>query len=167
MTLRVLLVISLAAPSLALARPDGAPWDHDGGPGRPDCTACHFDGAPTRGEPSPFMLEGLPATARPGASYSLRLRIDDPSVARAGFLMTAEANGAPAGAFMVSDATTQAHGAAIRSVDAAPAGWRFTWTAPPALAGDVMFYLAANAADDDASPFGDRIHLAVFSLKAP
>ena len=38
--------------------------------------------------------------------------------------------------------------------------WTFAWVAPAVAAAPVVFHIAANAADDDASPLGDVIHVA-------
>lgn len=153
-------LIALGAAFPAFAAPDGAAWDHDGGPGRPDCTACHFDGEAER-ESDALILEGLPQGARPGARYEFVLRLAHPDLAIAGFVMTAQA-----GAFESADDRTEAKNGAIRSTlkGAAPAApgeaaWRFVWIAPDDAQGEIAFHIAANAGNDDASPFGDRIFL--------
>ena len=38
------------------------------------------------------------------------------------------------------------------------ARWRFTWVAPADDVGPVVFHVTANAGNDDASEFGDRIY---------
>jgi hypothetical protein len=43
--------------------------------------------------------------------------------------------------------------------------WRLEWVAPP-HGGAVLVHVAANAANDDASEFGDRIHLRSYRMLA-
>lgn len=57
-------------------------------------------------------------------------------------------------------ATTQANGASIRSAHAA-GDWPGVWVAGETDA-PVRFWLAVNDANDDASEFGDTIHLQTF-----
>ncbi len=47
----------------------------------------------------------------------------------------------------------------LEPATASTARWAVEWTAPEA-GGDVVFHVAANAADFDASPLGDRIYMA-------
>jgi hypothetical protein len=110
-------------------------------------------------------LTGLPARARPGARYRAALTIDAPEIRAAAFLIRAECAGVPSGRFAPLDDRTEAVGAAIRSTAAGlarssrEARWNFRWTAPSACRAGVVFFIAANVADDDASPFGDEIYL--------
>jgi hypothetical protein len=169
--LRFVLAALLVVCGEAVAAPEGAPWDHDGGPGRRDCSLCHFDSEAAR-QAQALSLEGLPAKACAGATYQLSLHLDDPALKSAGFLITAEMSGRGAGAFAAIDARTEANGAALRSTKAGvrqetkPARWEFRWTAPASIDGPIIFYVAANASNDDASAFGDKIFLSSFSLPA-
>ncbi|MBB5518871.1 choice-of-anchor V domain-containing protein [Amphiplicatus metriothermophilus] len=159
-------LLFLAVPAWAL--PDGADWSHDGGPGRPDCSACHFDAAPLR-QDARLTLDGLPERIEPGARYDLALTLSAETLKVAGFVLRAEMNGAEAGAFEPLGEGLEAKGGALRSnaKGARPDApgrvvWRFRWTAPEELAGPVRFYVAANAGNDDLSPFGDQVFLSVF-----
>jgi hypothetical protein len=155
----------------AIAAPEGAPWTHDGGPGRPDCSACHFDAEPARQSDS-LVLHGLPASLRSGASYELSLEIKDEALLTAGFLITAEMKGRPAGLFAPADERTAANGAALRSTkrgvvqaEQGAARWIFRWTAPRSIVGPVTFRVAANASNDDASALGDKIFISAFEAR--
>lgn len=155
-----------AAPASAL--PDGADWSHDGGPGRPDCSACHFDAAPLR-QDARLTLDGLPARIESGARYELVLSLTVETLKVAGFVLRAEMNGEEAGAFEPLSEGLETKGGALRSTaegarPQAPgrAVWRFRWIAPENITGPVRFYVAANAGNDDLSPFGDQVFLSAF-----
>lgn len=160
--MRLALAAALLAPSAAAAFPDPPPWDAAGGEG---CAACHFDVEPIA--PSPALaIEGLPDALAPGTTYALELRLADPEMARAGFLISAEGRDGAVGRFVSVDGRTEAKDGLARSTAAgsrpAPSGsaaWRLEWVAPDRVDGPVRFVLRANAADGDGSPFGDRTHL--------
>lgn len=145
----------LAAPP-AFANPDGAPW----GSADPDtlqsCASCHFDHEPI-GRSLSIVLSGLPEYLSPGEAYDLVLRFSAERGATAGFLLSASS-----GSFHPLDSETQGNGAEIRSVKPAVANavveWLFQWRAGEEADGLVVFRAAANAANDDASAFGDEIH---------
>ena len=169
--MRALLPVLALVASPALAAPEGAPWTQDGGPGRPDCTQCHFDGKAIR-QSQAVYLDGLPAAVVAHETYELSLNIEYSDLITAGFLITAESGGGPAGAFQPTDNRTSANGAALRSTKEGvrqetpdKARWTFRWTAPARIDGPVIFYVAANASNDDASAFGDQIFLSTFEVK--
>lgn len=168
---RAVAVLLLASAGPAAASPDGAPWDHYGGRGRADCTECHFDAAALR-QSEKLVLSGLPAAVEAGAAYDLTLTLRDDAMAAAGFLIASERAGAPAGVFETLEDGLEAEGATLRSTRPRPfagegraVSWRFRWTAPAELPDAVEFHIAANAGNDDASPFGDRIFLSVFKAR--
>jgi hypothetical protein len=157
--------------SPAAAHPDGAPWDRYGRPGGPDCTECHFDAPPQR-QSETLILSGLPAAAEAGAKYDLLLTLRN-GEGIAGFLIASESGGGPAGVFEAPDEGLEAEGAALRSTrprafagEQGSVSWGFRWSAPADMSDTVEFYVAANAGNDDASPFGDRIFLSVFRARA-
>jgi hypothetical protein len=169
--MRALLPVLALVASPALAAPEGAPWNQDGGPGRLDCTQCHFDGKAIR-QSEAVHLDGLPAAVVAHETYELSLNIEYSDLITAGFLITAESGGRPAGAFQPIDTRTSANGAALRSTreglrHGAPgsAKWTFRWTASASVDGPITFYVAANASNDDASAFGDQIFLSTFEAK--
>ncbi|MEX0645638.1 MAG: choice-of-anchor V domain-containing protein [Parvularculaceae bacterium] len=170
--MRLALLVLAIFVQPALAAPEGAPWDQDGGPGRLDCTQCHFDAKPVR-QSEALRLEGLPAAIKADVTYELTLVVENASLMTAGFLMTSEVDGDPAGRFQATDNRTAVNGAAIRSTkdgvrQSTPdkARWTFRWTAPAGLDGSVTFYVAANASNDDASAFGDQIFLSTFETNS-
>ena len=155
------LALLLAAPA-ARSFPDGAPWEAAAEP--EGCNQCHFDSSATL-DSAALEIRGLPEHIEPGRLYRLALTLRDDAMMSAGFLLTATANGAPAGRFAAVDERTAVQGAQARSTKtgAAPsenglAGWLVEWIAPAAVDASVLFDLWANAANGDESPFGDATH---------
>ena len=147
----------------AHANSNGAPW----GAADPDtfqsCAACHFDREPIGRSPS-LMLTGLPEYAAPGEAYELTLRFDMDGAPNAGFLLSAST-----GAFEAVDEFLEVQGNEVRSTQSSvPTSgsvlWRFLWRAAKSNDETVIFRAAANAANDDQSPFGDKIHFRKFEI---
>jgi hypothetical protein len=87
----------------------------------------------------------------------------------AGFLLALDpAVGAPfkatSGAVETKDVSARSTIAAARQKDEAK--WTLTWRAPDTLPPEIVFYLSANAGNDDNSPFGDTIYLETVRVKA-
>lgn len=160
-----------ALPAVAPGYRSGPPAAHTGGFGEPSCDGCHMGPAATAQDA--LVLEA-PVRYTPGERYDIRVRLADPGLAAAGFQLAvrfadAPAAGRQAGTLSPVDSTvtviTSAAGveyasqtsAGSRPAGAAGAAWLIHWTAPPEGAA-VVFHVAANAADDDDSPLGDRIH---------
>lgn len=156
--------------------PDGPPPGHTGGFGEPTCNACHFDGA-LNDPAGSAILAGVPAAYVPGATYTITVAVARPGLRAGGFQLAARfVAGDRAGrqAGVLTPVNTRAAVVDDREVGVsyaqhtfegtepvAPdtARWRLEWTAP-AAGGAVAFHVAANAADGDASPFGDWIYTA-------
>ena len=159
----VALAAAALLPVAAAAFPDGAPWDALDDPDGA-CASCHFGGDPVA-QSDALTIEGAGGPLLPGETYALTLRFAPENAPVAGFLATFE----PAdGGSIVAREGLEARGASVRSVAAVPAGgagaaWTFEWTAP-AAPGRVALHIAANAANDDASPFGDVIYLKTVSF---
>lgn len=147
---------------------------HTGGFGEPTCLRCHSDYS--LNEPGATIeLDSLPAFYEPERRYPLQLRLGHPELKRGGFQLTARfENGSPAGHFEIADTTLLriqrgdsieylSHN--LRGTAASGGGsvaWKFIWVAPRSDR-KVLFHTALNAANDDASEFGDRIFTAQFS----
>ncbi len=152
-------VCGLGAP--AYANSQGAPW----GSADPDtlqsCAACHFDHEPVGRSPS-LMLTGLPEYVAAGETYEITLRFDVGDASNAGFLLSASA-----GAFEAIDEFVETKDAEARSAKPATprngvASWSFVWRVGADASDVVTFRAAANAANNDQSPFGDKIHFRKF-----
>jgi hypothetical protein len=146
-----------------------------GGFGEMTCRTCHFDNSLNAARGS-LAVDGVPATWIAGHDYLITVIVRRPGLSRAGFEMTARVASGPrrgeqAGAFQVPDARLQivfAPGSPVQYVQHTKAGsqvtaigegrWTFRWTAPGDTRERVIFNVAANASNDDASPLGDFIY---------
>ncbi len=160
--------------SPAAAFPDGAPWGSAFPDAREACADCHYD-QPLVEAAAAITVAGLPEALSPGEIYELTLTFaPNAEAARgavvAGFLAGVAVGRAPGGEFLPPDAAAALarEGAEIRSSEVRegfPARWRLKWRAPAgADCEPVILYVAANASNDDASPFGDRVFRRVFTL---
>lgn len=164
----------MAAGAAAPAYRDGPPSAHTGGFGEAHCGACHFD-APVDDAVGAATIEA-PTRYQPGTVYDVVITVQHPDLAAAGFQLAARfATGPSAGrqAGGLEAIDPRAHvvhapsGIAYASHTEAGANpaergvgrWVVRWTAPPSR-DDVVFHLAANAADGDGSEFGDHLYLA-------
>ena len=163
-----------AGAALPLYR-EGPPPAHTGGFDEPTCAECHF-GAPLNGDAGSLTLDA-PAGFVPGESYRLEVRLERAEMAAAGFQLAArfadgEAAGTQAGILAPVDGRTAVTGDSATGVayghqtlagsspmDAGATGWVMEWTAPDSGAA-VVIHAAANAANDDASEFGDFVYTA-------
>ena len=165
-----LVTILVAAFSLNAARAftDGAPWGAANPAAEQNCASCHFDADPVRDSES-LLIIGLPLKPAPGVIYELEIIFEDPGTVVAGVQLIAQAGNQQAGTFFSTEAEVEFVGAAIRST--APirsdgsVSWTVQWRAPTVIA-PVVFYVAASAANDDGSPFGDTIHFRFYRLTA-
>ena len=152
---------------------DGPPPGHTGAFGEPDCGACHFDAV--RDDQRGAVRLDAPATYEPGVTYDIDVHLEHPRLAAGGFQLTTRfvggsRDGQQAGRLVsISDRTRVGAGknnvlyASHTAAGAVPqeqgaARWTVRWTAPVARE-PVAFDIAANAANDDASEFGDRLLL--------
>ena len=167
-----------AAPLPEAAYLEGPPAAHAGGFGGDTCHACHFENdldAPG----GSLTLSGVPDTFDASATYRITVSLERPGMGRAGFQLAARVSegdgaGGPAGALQVlgGDERVQAATAAdgvtyAQHTEPGPAligpgtaSWTVVWRPPAVDATSVVFHAAANAANDDASEFGDFIYTA-------
>jgi hypothetical protein len=167
-------VLVLTAAGVAPAYRTGAPTGFTGGFGEPHCGTCHFGDAATGGAGGAAIQ--APAHYRPGETYDITVSVRHPELEAGGFQLSArfaggDRDGAQAGRLEPADPRTQVAtgaggityaGHSLTGALPAEPGvgrWTLLWTAPES--GDpVVLHLAANAANDDDSEFGDRIFLA-------
>ena len=128
------------------------------------CGGCHYDYEPVENSQA-LVAEGLPDLAKAGGRYDFVLRFAEAEASTSGFQIAAAGDGSDAGRFTSDEADLESLANAIRSTATRPVDgevrWAMTWHAPSGIAGKrsrVTFYLAASAANDDQSPFGDVIH---------
>ena len=159
------------ASALAAYR-EGPPPAHTGGFAEDTCQACHFDNDVNEALGS-LMLEGVPAVFAPGQQYRLTVSLARPGMAAAGFQLAVRVAEGPArsrqaGALRAVDERVQVTHNAETGIFYAQhtetgaaasdsAAWVVDWTPGPGSS-PVAFHVAANAANDDASEFGDFIY---------
>ena len=155
---------------------DGPPPAHTGGFGDDTCHACHFENdldAPG----GSLTLGSVPETFDPAVTYRITVSLERPRMGGAGFQLAArvsEGNGVgePAGALQAldgdervqvvagSDGVTYAQhtepGTALTGPETT--SWTLEWRSPADGTASVTFHAAANAANNDASEFGDFIY---------
>jgi len=164
-------MIAVAAFTLNAARafPDGAPWGAANPAAEQNCATCHFDADPIR-DSEALVISGLPLYFVPGAIYDLKIVLEDPDTVTAGYQLIAQAANHEAGTFSSTEAAVEFIGAVIRSTAPVRSDgrvlWKVDWRAPAAIVSPVVFYVAASAANDDGSPFGDTIHYRSYRLAA-
>ena len=166
------MVTTTAASAPSLYR-TGPPPAHTGGFGEPHCGECHFD-APVN-HPAGSLHVRATAEYQAGATYPLVVVLKDKELKTAGIQITtrfAEGHraGTQAGSLRGPAGRTRTvlgeDGVAYMThteagVDTEAPGvarWTFEWTAPDDVA-PVAVHVAANAANDDRSEFGDRVYL--------
>ncbi len=168
----------VAAPVLAVSLEsyrEGPMPGVTGGFGEPTCRMCHFD----RGLNEPggtLQVEGVPPAYVPGEEYPITVVLRRPDVVRGGFEMAARFESPPdagrqAGHLRSPDARTQivyGKDSPVQYIQHTDRGsttspgegrWTVYWTAPDGGSGPVMFHIAANASNDDASALGDFIYM--------
>ncbi len=164
-----------AAGGIASGYSDGPPPGHTGGFDEPTCRSCHSDNPIN--DPSAWLrVDGVPATYEAGREYEIELTLSRAGLGSGGFqlaarFITGDGAGAQAGDFQVPDNRVQIvnHGRpevqyvqhsdrGTRMAGPDTVSWHLQWTAP-LEPGQVVFHLAANAANNDASEFGDFVVL--------
>lgn len=168
-------VLVMFASPLIAAYLDGPPPAHTGGFDEPTCAACHF-GADLNDPKGALALAGVPGQYTPGQQYLLTITLGREEMERGGFEVSARFaeggnSGTQAGAFeatsdrvaistagtpVVQYAHHTAAGAELKKIG--KTRWKIRWTAPSHGDGEVIFHVAANAANGDDSVFGDHIY---------
>ncbi|MGH7504313.1 MAG: choice-of-anchor V domain-containing protein, partial [Longimicrobiales bacterium] len=172
---RTLAALPLVLTLVVAARANvaGPPPAHTGGFGEKTCHECHFDG-PLDAPSGEVTIEGVPFVYEPGHTYTLHIRVRDARLKRAGFELAARYAAGPdagvqagelhiapgIGATTIANDVIYAHHVASGTTpdSAGEHGWDIEWTAPADARADVALHVAANAANDDDSELGDRIH---------
>ena len=146
------------------------PEAHTGAFGEPTCQECHF-GEALNQEPGNVRIIGLPQYYTPGRAYQFAVVLTAPELKVGGFQLTARfENGRQAGRLEAANAgIVVSVSKGVEYVSHTLEGisaknntlrWELVWQAPAEAGGTVVFNVAANASNDDASPLGDHIHTA-------
>jgi hypothetical protein len=169
------LLLAAALPLIsgtANASSAGPPPARTGGFGEMTCHECHWEN-PINDPPGSLTVSGVPSIYTPGEAYTITVSVAHVDSKRAGFQLSARADGAPAGSTTAGrlrpiDPMTEVveekgiayisqTEAGSRAVTSDRGAWTFEWTAPSST-DRVVFHAAANAANGDASPLGDYIY---------
>jgi hypothetical protein len=155
--------------------PGGPPPGHTGAPGEATCTACHVGDESGSGT---FTITA-PAEYTPGQTYQIQVRhqTTDATRRRWGFQLTALADTTAAGTFTTISSAVQIVEDSGRFYvshtlpgtfpnQATAAQWTFSWAAPAADVGPVVFYAAGNQANNDNTPEGDHIFVTMATSTA-
>ena len=162
--------IALSVATAATFMREKPPEAHTGAFGEPTCQECH-SGEPLNQAPGTVTIFGLPQFYSPGKSYVVTVTLSAPELQVGGFQMTARFdNGQQAGRLEASSTGTTV--SALRGIEYAShtlegiaatrnkVRWAVVWHAPEEARMTVVFNVAANASNDDASPLGDHIYTA-------
>lgn len=194
MTKTISLIVLLAGlPLTVLARSTGAPVGRAGAEidGGQTCGACHRTTAVNSG---PGKITVSAVNYVPGERQNLTIRIEDPAGLRWGYQLTARIKSDPgkqAGTFSVDVETRVRCGpvtlpeaqtpdapckgelefashtqAATRAGTPNAAVFNVDWTAPATNVGDVIFYVAGNAANNNNANSGDNIYTSSLTILA-
>lgn len=150
---------------------DHPPLAHTGGFGEPTCRACHFGDGEEELEGT-LMVDGVSSPVHSGRTTELTITLRA-EMERSGFMLAVrDSDGTQAGRLSPGDTAR----VAVHTVDSTNvqyahhtlsgtdvrqpkrAVWRVHWTAPETATDSVLVHVSANAANDDASEFGDNIY---------
>ena len=159
----------------AWAYGEGAPWGAADPQSPEHCAGCHWERDAI--DPSQHVtIERLPDAYEPGKRYVFMIHLRGVAAAVSGFQLMATAEGQLAGVFSADPGDNpltevSATGNAIRStrvvqISGTEALWTVVWKAPAEGTCPITFLLAATAANDDQSPFGDQVHYQRFTVPA-
>ncbi len=169
-------VIACGTP-LLIAYPFGPPAGLTGAPGESTCAICHGNGT-VNTQGGGIQLSSSSYT--PGVKQRIVVEITDAAARRWGFEASARiaADNSRAGTLAPSDANTQVvlqnaleyvmqTDQGTRPGAASPVSFEFDWTPPDTDAGNVTFYVAANAANGNGfADAGDHVYSKAFTLTA-
>jgi PKD repeat protein len=148
-------------------------------PGEQSCASstCHSGaGNPISNAGIGFNFNGNNQSYVPGNSYTVIISSISGNGSRFGFEATAltmPSQNNAAGTFTVTNAintATRSQGGRnyIHHLSAnGNNSWSFTWNAPASNVGDVVFYVALNAANGNMNSLGDIIYVDTFIIRAP
>ena len=159
--------------------------------GSTNCTACHRTFAPANSDARGSVRIDV-ATYTPGVKQTIKVTVSHPEAARWGFEITARSandDTRTAGEFAPNDIVRVIcdDGSARGTLAPCPPGqhafaqhinaprtdpgegftFSFDWTPPANDVGDIIFYVAGNAANGDGTNNGDRIYTSVRRISAP
>jgi hypothetical protein len=160
----ILFLLTFVYTVLAFAFSQSPPDGRTGAPGEGTCQDCH-DSYPLNSGDGMLSI-AVPEIFEAGETYEITVTLSDDGMSRWGF----EATPLDIGTCQITDSqNTQLSVSNDNSYvkhtssgtylnDSGPVSWSFNWTAPDDPPGEVIFYVAGNAADGDFSNSGDYIY---------
>jgi len=153
------------------AYPEHLVGPYTGGFGEETCRSCHFD-FPVNPENGDLVLKGIPEVYEQEKNYTIEIRVKRNDLGLAGFQFTSRfPDGSQAGNFKYEKdhiTVTPDISDSVVYLQHAPGGtepqqkntkiWTFDWQAPKDTLNPVLFHVVSNAANGDASEFGDWIY---------
>ena len=152
------------------SKPDGSPSAKTGSPGDGGVTcqsSCH--GGPSPATMTGWITSNIPGGGyTPGSTYTITATITRPGHTRWGFEISPQNTSGTLLGTLIATNTSQTKlistGKYITHTTAGnsgsnPKSWTFDWTAPAAGTGNVTFYGAFLAADNDGSEDGDTTYV--------
>jgi len=167
--------------SSVYTRSNGTIIAKTGAPGENTCAQCH-SGSSGGGGSVTLLVDGssAPGTYVAGQVYSMTVEIEDPLSSEYGFQMVFlnPSNAGPAtGGFSAIPGTwLQMSGTKeyithntpkTTATNTETATWVFDWTAPNPADGNITFYLAGNATNNNGSTSGDKVYTTSLTFNAP
>ena len=167
---------------------NGAPASSTGAPNEKHCSnaGCHSSFQVNAGTAElSFSIENNITQYEPGKTYPITVSVSDPGIIRFGFQVVVLKNSDNTNAGTIKLLETQrtqiieGYGTisdrryitytydGTSAVSSGLGKWTFEWTAPEANAGDITFYVASVAANDDGTDAGDYSYAKKIILKAP
>lgn len=158
----------------AIGDPNGSKYGYTGGPR--DGKTCGSNGGCHTGSPVTFVdtliTSNIPAEGyTPGETYTISATVIEANRVRFGFNITTEdAAGVAKGTF-ISNSVSQAKGSGKYATNLSSSNsgsgsrtWDVTWTAPATGSGDITFYAAFNAANNQNNDSGDLIFTSSYTV---
>ncbi len=170
----LLSVLAIPVVLLLFSYTNGSPGGRTGSPGDggATCTQCHYGNAQVQGG---LISTTIPASGYvPGETYTITVTANMNGISKYGFELTAESTGgAKKGTFTITDpartkkvnsGTAVTHKSGGTAASGNIISWSTDWTAPAAGTGQITFYTALNAANNNGSSSGDHIYKDMFTV---
>lgn len=163
---------------------NAAPLGSTGAPGENTCakSTCHTGSSINSGK-ALLDISFNNTTYQPNETYNITVSLQQTDIQRFGFqLLALNSDNENTGIFIITDSTrTQTQEgigvyegrnyitykyAGTEPYFSGLGRWTFQWKAPATYQGDVTFYAAAVAANNDATDFGDTVYTKQVSIQA-
>lgn len=177
--LSVLFIASLGWMMISSTTNSGGKSGKTGAPGENNCVQCHSGSAVNAGVGSVSLNTGISGGYALGQVYNMSVAVNQTGISLFGFSIVAlDANGASVGTFTAGTdnhienltiggnsrqyLTHNTNGGATPNAHT----FNFTWAAPSGDAGEITFYVSANAANGNGGTSGDFIYTTSTAVSA-